>query len=168
MACGSTDKQYSEFKSIAQYAECESAKVTGVISEVSDMTPTKKGTDYFHATLTDGHKETRLVGFRKRQRDLLKTFEESGDTIEISACKIKKSKYGDDFNVMMANKTELSTSPKKIMINKEKLVKRNNLNLCDLEEQRDGVRISCTVKVLRVEEKAVVSGGQSCDYFGLN
>ena len=161
MACSSKEKQDLEFTSIAQYTECESAKVTGLICEVSDMTPTKKGTDYFHATLNDGQKETRVVGFRKRQRDLLKTFEESGDTIEISACKIKKSKYGDDFNVMMANKTEVNTSPKKIKIDKERLVKRNNLKLGDLQEQRDGARISCTVKVLRVEEKAVVSGGQS-------
>lgn len=159
MACGSKEKQNLEFTSIAQYAECESAKVTGLISEVSNMTPTKKGTDYFHATLNDGERHTRVVGFRKRQRDLLKTFEESG-------CKIKKSNYGDDFNVMMANKTEVNTSPKKIMVDKEKLLKRNSLDLDDLDEQRDGAGISCTVKVLRVCcFRWPVS--PKCDHFGL-
>lgn len=68
---------------------------------------------------------------------LLKTFEASGDTIEISACKIKRSKCGEDFNIMMANKTEVNTSPTKIKVDKG------------------------TVKVLRVEGKAVVSSGQT-------
>ncbi len=72
MAADSTE---TEFKA---YTECESAKVTGVITDVSDMTPTKKG---FHATLNDGNNETRVVGFRKRQRDILKQFEDTGDTL---------------------------------------------------------------------------------------
>jgi len=125
------------------------------------MTPTKKGTEYFHATLNDGTQETRVVGFRKRQRDLLQQFEESGEPVDILACKIKRSKFGDDHNVMMANKTAVVTSPTKIRIDREKLAKRSNLQLRDLPCLSDGTRVSCTVKVLRVEAKALVSGGQS-------
>ena len=48
----------SEFENIASYTECDSAKVTGVVVNVSDMSPSKKGTDYFHATLHDGVKDS--------------------------------------------------------------------------------------------------------------
>lgn len=161
MASEATASQDKEFKTIASLTECESAKVTGIITEVSPMTPTKKGTEYFHATLNDGTQETRVVGFRKRQRDLLQQFEESGEPVDILACKIKRSKFGDDHNVMMANKTAVVTSPTKISIDREKLAKRSNLQLCDLPCLSDGTRVSCTVKVLRVEAKALVSGGQS-------
>ena len=40
----------------------------------------------------DGEQKTRIFGVRKRQRDLLKEFEQSDQTIDISSCKIKKSK----------------------------------------------------------------------------
>ena len=57
----------------------------GVVVNVSDMSPSKKGTDYFHATLHDGVEQTR------RQRDFLKEFEENGETVDISACKTKRA-----------------------------------------------------------------------------
>ncbi len=155
MAADSTE---TEFKAIAAYTECESAKVTGVITDVSDMTPTKKGSDYFHATLNDGNNETRVVGFRKRQRDILKQFEDTGDTVDISECKIKKSKFGSDYNVMIANKSSVLTSPTKLNIDRQKLVTKTHLQLHDLSTISD---VSCTVKVLRLEDTAVVSGGQS-------
>ena len=66
-----TDIKDTTFKTIDSFTECTSAKVTGVISSVSKMSPSKKGGDYFHATLNDGEKEARLVCFRKLQRDLL-------------------------------------------------------------------------------------------------
>lgn len=72
-----------------------------------------------------------------------------------------KLRFGDNHNVMMANKTAVVTSPTKISIDHEKLAKRSNLQLRDLPCLSDGTRVSCTVKVLRVEAKALVSGGQS-------
>ena len=71
MMSEATSSQDQEFKDITTYRECDSAKVTGIIIDVSPMTPTKKGTEYFHATLNDGTQEAMVVGFRKRQRDLL-------------------------------------------------------------------------------------------------
>ena len=55
------------------------------------MSPSKKGGDYFHATLNDGVK-ARLVGFQKRQRDLLQEFNASGETVDIAACKVEINK----------------------------------------------------------------------------
>ena len=123
MASEATASQDKEFKTIASDTECESAKVTGIITEVSPMTPTKKGTEYFHATLNDGTQETRVVGFRKRQRDLLQQFEESGEPVDILACKIKRSKFGDDHNVMMANKTAVVTSLQRSVLIMKNLLK---------------------------------------------
>ena len=158
-----TDTKDTTFKTIDSFIECTSAKVTGVISSVSEMSPSKKGGDYFHATLNDGEKEARLVGFRKRQRDLLQEFEASGETVDIAACTIKKSKkqYGDDFNVMLGSKTTFVTSPTKVEIDKEKLARRSNPQLHHLPNITDGSRISCKVKVLRIEEKQLVSNGQA-------
>ena len=76
---------------------------------------------------------------------------------------MKKSKkqYGDDFNVMLGSKTTFVTSPTKVEIDKEKLARRSNPQLHDLPNITDGSRISCKVKVLRTEEKQVVSDGQT-------
>ena len=161
MTSEATSSQDQEFKDIATYRECDSAKVTGIITDVSPMTPTKKGTEYFHATLNDGTQEARVVGFRKRQRDLLQQFEENGEPIDILACKIKKSKFSDEHDVMMASKTSVLTSPTKINLDRDKLARKKNLKLCDLPYLSDGTRVNCTVKVLRIEETALVSGGQS-------
>ena len=46
MASEATSSQDQEFKDIATYTECDSAKVTGIITDVSPMTPAKKGTEY--------------------------------------------------------------------------------------------------------------------------
>ena len=158
-----TDMKDTTFKTIDSFTECTSAKVTGVISSVSKMSPSKKGGDYSHATLNDGVKEARLVGFQKRQWDLLQEFEASGETVDIAACTIKKSKkqYGDDFNVMLGSKTTFVTSPTKVEINREKLARRSNPQLHDLPNVTDGSRISCKVKVLRIEQKQLMSNGQA-------
>lgn len=62
---------------------------------------------------------------------------------------------------MMANRTQVHTSPTKFNTYREKHVKRSNLKLSDLPDQTDGTRISSTVKVVGVEEKVLVSGDQS-------
>ncbi len=108
--------------------------MTGVVVNVSDMSPSKKGTDYFHATLHDGIEQTRIFGFRKRQRDLLKEFEENGETVDISACKIKKSKFAEDFNVQLATNTAFTTSPQKLFIDRNKFSPNSDVQLCDLVE----------------------------------
>ncbi len=160
MASNSADSTETEFQNIASYTECDSAKVTGVgvVVNVSDMSPSKKGTDYFHATLHDGVEQT---GFRKRQRDLLKEFEENGKTVDISACKIKKSKFAEDFNVQLATNTAFTTSPQKLSIDRNKFSPNSDVQLCDLANVLDGTRVSSVIKVLRLESKATVSGGQS-------
>ena len=161
MASGQKKDNQTDFSTIATFEECDAAKVTGVVANVSDMSPSKKGADYFHATLHDGEQQTRIFGFRKRQRDLLKEFEQTGEAVDISSCKIKKSKYGEELNVQLANNTVVTTSPRKISIDRTKLGIKSNIQLKDLSDLSDGLRVSCTVKVLRLEQKSVVSGGQS-------
>ena len=112
--------------------------MTGVVANVSD--------------LHDEEQQTRIFGFR--QRDLLKEFEQSGETVDISSCKIKKSKYSEEFNVQLANNTVVTTSPKKISIDHTKLATKSNIQLEDLSNLSDGLRVSCTVKVLRLEQKS--------------
>ena len=92
------------------------------------MSPFKEGGDYFHATLNDGVKAARLVGFRKRQRDLLQEFEDSGEPLDIAPCTIQKSKkqYGDDFNVMLGSKKTFVTSPTKVEIDRETSLKKQS------------------------------------------
>ena len=54
--------QPTEFTDISSLRECPCAKVTGVVSQVSKMSPTEKGlTEYFHATLMNRCDETRLL-----------------------------------------------------------------------------------------------------------
>ena len=71
----------TDFSTIATLEKCDAA---GIVANVSDMSPLKKGADYFYATLHDGEQQTRIFGFRKKQRDFLKKFEQSGEAKDIS------------------------------------------------------------------------------------
>ena len=51
--------------------------------------------------------------------------------------------------------------PVKVEIDEEKLARRSNPQLHDLPNVTDGSRISCKVKVLRIEGKQLVSNGQA-------
>lgn len=75
--------------------------------------------------------------------------------------KEKQEQYGDDLNLMLGYKSLVTTSPTKVEVDMQQLTRRSNLQLQDLPSMCDGNRVSCKVKVLRIEEKQPTPDGQS-------
>ena len=106
----------------------------GVIGQVSPMIVGKTGMGYFHALLTDGVQDVKVVGFGKSQRNILKDFEERGEVIELKGCRIKRSKYTSDMEVVLHPETDLAVSPKKIKVDPNRFVlKEVDMKLKDVE-----------------------------------
>ena len=62
-----------------------------------------------------------MVGFRKRQRNLLKEFEESRKAVSLQGCKIKRGKYSNNLEVMLRSESNVTCSSKKIKVDPERL-----------------------------------------------
>ena len=86
----------AEFDDLHSLEENEKGSVHGLVGQVSPMTVGKMGKGYFHALLTDGDQDVRIVGFGKSQRNILKDFEEKGDPVALKGCRIKRSRYTTD------------------------------------------------------------------------
>lgn len=78
------------------------------------------GKGYFHALLTDGTQDVKIVGFGKSQRNILKDFEEKGDPVALKGCRIKLSRYVSDMEVILHPETNLTLSPKKIKVDPDR------------------------------------------------
>jgi len=115
----------------------------------------------FHALLTDGTQDVKIVGFGKSQRNILKDFEEKGDPVALKGCRIKLSRYASDMEVILHPETNLTLSPKKIKVNPDRFaVKDSDINVKDVESMARFKRVSLYAKVIRVDEAAVVSALQ--------
>ena len=71
----------SEIDAIAEFdnlgpllKENEKGSMHGVVGQVSPMTVGKMSKGYFHALLTDGAQDVKIVGFGKSNRNILKDF----------------------------------------------------------------------------------------------
>jgi len=119
------------------------------------------GKGYFHALLTDGTQDVKIVGFGKSKRNILKDFEEKGDPVALKGCRIKLSHYASDMEVILHPETNLTLSPKKIKVNPDRFaVKDSDINVKDVESMARFKRVSLYAKVIRVDEAAVVSALQ--------
>lgn len=150
----------AEFDNLGSLEENEKGSVHGVVGQVSPMTVGKTGKGYFHALLTDGAQDVKIVGFGKSQRNILKDLEEQGDPVALKGCRIKRSRYTSDMEVILRPETNLTLSPKKIKVDPDRLaVKNSDINVKDVETMPRFKRVSLYAKVIRVDEAAVVSDG---------
>ena len=140
--------------------EMEKGVVHGVVGSVSPMTKAKSGKEYFHAFLTDGSDKLRVVGFGKSQRNLLKDFEEKGDPVALEDCRVKRSRYSDDLEIMLKPETTLVVSPKRVKVDPQMFT--SNKPVIELKEVIKRPRfdhVSFNAKVVRVDSEAVVADG---------
>lgn len=150
----------AEFDNLRSLEENEKGSVHGLVGQVSPMTVGKTGKGYFHALLTDGDQDVRIVGFGKSQRNILKDFEEKGDPVALKGCRIKRSRYTTDMEVILRPETNLTLSPKKIKVDPDRFaVKDSDINVKDIDSMARFKRVSLYAKVIRVDEAAVVSDG---------
>ena len=86
---------------------CKLAKVHGVLT---DLSPMKK--NYFEGRLGDSTKSMRNVGFSATKQEALAIHK--GKAISLDRCELKKSRYGDDIEILVTNGCKVQKSPKKI------------------------------------------------------
>ena len=159
-ASSSTIDATTEFDNLGSLEENEKGSVHGVVGQVSPMTVGKTGKGYFHALLTDGARDVKIVGFGKSQRNILKDFEEKGEPVAFEGCRIKRSRYTSDMEVILRPETNLTLSPKKIKVDPDRFaVENSDINVKDVEGMARFKRVSLYAKVTRVDEAAVVSDG---------
>jgi len=81
---------------VAKKGPSVDVQVCGVLG---DSSPMKKGRDavYFEGEIMDGNKRVRLYGFDSSVRKRL--LEETGKGIILGNCKVKRSRYGNDYEV---------------------------------------------------------------------
>ena len=113
----------------------------------------------FHALLTDGAQDVKIVGFGKSQRNILKDFEEKGETVAFEGCRIKRSRYTSDMEVILRHETNLTLSPK-IKVDPDRFaIKDSTINVKGIEGMARFKRVSVYAKIIRVDEATVVSDG---------
>ena len=125
-ASSSTIDATAEFDNLGSLEENEKGSVHGVVGQVSPMTVGKTGKGYFHALLTDGARDVKIVGFGKSQRNILKDFEEKGEPVAFEGCRIKRSRYTSDMEVILRPETNLTLSPKKIKVDPDRFAVENS------------------------------------------
>ena len=82
----------------------DNASMHGVVTRLSPMKQGKKS-QYYEGNLTDGQRDIRLYGFNHLQHKQLQRFKESGESLKLVNCEVKKVAKGD------AEKIELCVKP---------------------------------------------------------
>ncbi len=128
----------------------KSAKVRGVLSDLSPMKVSRNGNKYFKGMLTDETKSLEFVGYDKRKLEELNRCKDSSVTFD--NCEIKESKIGSGMDMCVKSTTSISHSPKKI----NPIV--HNLGQLQQLQEYEFVTLS-DVKVLEVPDAMKVSSG---------
>ena len=99
------------FDSVSDTEVSDNADLHGIVGN-----PMKKGpgmASYFHAVITDGHKQMKVVEYSPGQRKRLASSESAMDAINLHGCQVKRTNRSDDLQVVLKSRTEVQSSPKK-------------------------------------------------------
>ena len=142
--------------SVSELEPSNSADVHGVIGNVSPM---KKGSGkpFFKAVITDGEKQSRVVGFSNTMRKRLACSESTMDTVELSKCQVKKSKRCDDLEIVLQPQTDVHASPTKVAKDKVASLLDHVITLSQLQDKALYDTVTIRAKVLQVHPPVHVS-----------
>ena len=146
----------TNYDSLNSLVEASRATVHGVVAQVSPMKAAKSGKTYFDTVLCDTDTTVRIVGFGDKPRELLREFEQTGETIDLQGCRIKRSRYSEDMEIMVNQHSAAGPSPKKMKIvppptNAD--IQLNDFSTVKLH------RISFRAKVVGMEPPTIVAEG---------
>ena len=151
-------KLLEEFETVSDAKSSESATIHGLVASVSPMKSGKRA-KYFDTKLTDGEKHLRIVGFQGEHRARLAEYEEEAKSVAILNCEVKKARQSDELEVILKSASKVQASPKKFKAVDISKIGNSEIALGELEEKNTFDRVSVDVKVLRVGEPVMVSGG---------
>ena len=146
-----TGKRKLEFSDIASVEQpVDSASVHGVVSFVSPIKVSQRGSDYFNGALSDGKATIKLVGFRGAQQAKIKELMEREQAVVLDDCQIKKAKRGSNMELVLKRTSAICYSPKKFKV--ELKGEDETILLEELKKKEEHERVSVKVKVLEVME----------------
>ena len=101
-------EEFVNLESVA--SPTKAAKVHGVVTNISPMKSAAVGkSSYFYGQLSDETSSMRVVGFDQLQQRKLAEHHEKKQAITLENCEIKKSRYGEDMEVMIKQNTAVLT-----------------------------------------------------------
>ena len=159
MAAQSPDDVTEEFMNLKDAGTSESAIVHGVITSLSPM---KKGkaSNFFHANISDGDTQLRLVGFQDAQRKQLASFKKDSSAIALEHCKIKRARQSDDLEVLLKPTTKVTKSPKKLDVKQFPTEEHQpTILLKNLQDLPTYTKVWVKAKVMNVDPPVKLSGG---------
>ena len=152
-------KRKLNFSDVASVEEpADSASVHGVVTLVSPVHKSKRGTGYFNATLSDGTTSRKVVGFREAQQIKMKELMDKRVTICLDDCQVKKSQRGSDMEILLKRMTSISPSPKKFKVDLSP--EEEMISLEEIKRKDEYEKVSVKIKVLEVKEPITVSSGK--------
>ena len=151
----------AEQQSIPSFSvsELEPSNVADVHGVVGNVSPMKKGSGkpFFEAVITDGEKQSRVVGFSDTMRKRLACSESTMDPVELSNCQVKKSKRCDDLEIVLQPQTYVHASPTKVAKDKVASLLDNVITLSQLQNKALYDTVTIRAKVLQVHPSVHVS-----------
>ena len=88
----------------------QDAAIHGVVNFLSPVIKGKTSQKpFFNATLTDGNKNMRLIGFDDKQQQKLKEFIKDNEPVEIKGCSIQQSSRTSQLEIHLKDSTKMQT-----------------------------------------------------------
>ena len=148
-----------EFENVSEMHVSKSARAHGILASLSPIKISTVGSKYFHAQLTDGNKQTRLVGFDAKVHAKLAEINKTKEPIAVTNCQVKEAKYSSDLEVMVRSTSDLEKSPTKFDIDKTMFVFDSVVMLSELPQLANFQTVNVKVKVIKEKEAVVVGKG---------
>ena len=157
---GSRKRLFKEMMEVDSLNNLSSAasnvRVHGAVTSVS---PVKKGkrSNFFDGKLADESCAMRMVGFNAHQQIKLQEFHVKRVPVQISNCEIKRSKYGDGYDILLKSTSGIEKSSKDI--NASHLIddytpapEVMEVELVKIPELDPFQKVDVSVKVMEVKE----------------
>lgn len=133
---------------------CKSAKVEGVLTQLSPM----KG-KFFDGRLSDNKSSIRIVGFDAKKQQELAKHRDKQEPIILENCKLTKSKFTDEMEVIVSSTTIFSPSEKIFNIPASAKETSTMISLDTLQTLSNYQVISVKAKVLKRNEPTEIKPG---------
>ena len=129
--------EFSDVSSVEQ--PMDSACVHGVVSFVSPVKVSQRGSDYFNGTLSDVNATIKLVGFKGAQQAKMKELLERKQAVVLDDCQIK-AKRGSNMEVILKRTTAICPSPKKFKVD----LKEDEVTLLEELQNKEEYECACS------------------------
>ena len=151
------------YKEIDQIDDVDSpATNTTIHGAITALSPVKEGRNslFFDGRLADNTSTMRIVGFAAAQQKKLEEYQQKKVAVELRNCEVKRSRYGEGYELMLKSGSTIKESPKKIdvsMLIADNEKSNNEITLEQLPEMALFQKVIVTVKAIKVNDTVQLS-----------